>query len=258
LVVALVYEPPVHVSPLAEIHATETKRKPVVVELFTSEGCSTCPPADALLAKLSREQPVQDAEIIAIEEHVDYWNQQGWVDPFSSLEWTLRQQEYIAKFKEKEVYTPQMVVDGQRQFIGSREQEAQDAVQEAAQQEKAEIRLSAERSSATATLRVNVSVGELRKTDAVTPEVWLGITENDLGSVVKTGENAGRDLRHAAVLRWLRKVGVASGNGERSFVTNIEVKLKSSWKPENLHVVAFVQDKKTWRILGATSASVPN
>ena len=99
-------------------------RGAVVVELFTSEGCSTCPPADALLAQLEDEQFIDGAEVIALEEHVDYWNQQGWTDPFSAVEWTLRQQEYAAAFKVDGVYTPQMIVDGRSQFIGSRIREA--------------------------------------------------------------------------------------------------------------------------------------
>jgi pimeloyl-ACP methyl ester carboxylesterase len=109
LVTARHFKPTLDWSRPARPLAAKTKAQPVLVELFTSEGCSTCPPADALLARLEKDQPVEEAEIIAVEEHVDYWNQQGWMDPFSSAEWTLRQQQYISRFKEKSVYTPQMV-----------------------------------------------------------------------------------------------------------------------------------------------------
>src|SRR5260221_13588392 len=94
---------------------------PVVVELFTSEGCSSCPPADALLLKLMEKQRPEKAAIVALEEHVDYWDQLGWRDPFSSREWTGRQESYAATFSRGNVYTPQMVVDGRVEFVGSRE-----------------------------------------------------------------------------------------------------------------------------------------
>src|SRR5271155_970506 len=99
----------------AQTSAAEAVRKPVVVELFTSEGCSSCPPADALLQQLEQQQPVAGTQIIALEEHVDYWNHDGWIDPFSSPEWTFRQQTYVALVK-KDAYTPELVVNGRSQF----------------------------------------------------------------------------------------------------------------------------------------------
>jgi hypothetical protein len=235
--------------------------RPVIVELFTSEGCSTCPPADALLAELEARQPVQGAHVIALEEHVDYWNQQGWIDPYSSVEWTLRQQEYIAKFRENGVYTPQMVVDGQRQFVGSRQLEAEQAIQESANREKTDIAVTAQEPASDGTQQFNVRVGKLiGNTGRDTAETWLAVTEKNLESAVRGGENAGRDLHHASVLRMLRKVGAVTASGESSsaFEASPRVKFKPAWKRQNLQVVVFVQEKKTWRILGAASVGVAN
>src|SRR5215469_11023548 len=120
-------------KPLASNSSTQSAaltqtRTPVVVELFTSEGCSSCPPADEFLLRLEERQFVDGAEVIAIEEHVDYWNHDGWTDPFSSSEWTLRQRDYASAFKLGGVYTPQMVIDGREQLVGSRIQQVSTAV----------------------------------------------------------------------------------------------------------------------------------
>ncbi len=118
--------------------APEAGHKPVVVELFTSEGCSSCPPADALLQKLEAQQPVAGAEIIALEEHVDYWNHDGWIDAFSSPEWTQRQAVYTALSK-KDVYTPELVVDGKSQFVGNDEHEAEVEIEKASRHAKTDV-----------------------------------------------------------------------------------------------------------------------
>src|SRR5580704_8193677 len=128
----------------AQTSAPDAGRKPVVVELFTSEGCSSCPPADALLQQLQQQQPVAGVEIIAIEEHVDYWNHDGWIDPYSSSEWTQRQQTYAALVK-KDTYTPELVVDGRSQFVGSDAHQAGLEIEKAARSEKTEVAITAEK-----------------------------------------------------------------------------------------------------------------
>jgi hypothetical protein len=239
----------------AQTSAVEKNQRPVIVELFTSEGCSTCPPADALLARFEEQQPVDGAEIIALEEHVDYWNQQGWSDPFSASEWTLRQQEYVASFKGDAVYTPQMIVDGQNQFVGSRIREVMAGIGEASRSSKTNVVMAPITSGENRTQQVTVSVGKLvGGTDGDTAEVWLAVTEKGLQSDVSRGENAGKNLHHAAIVRWMRKVGVADGRKiPLSFAGNTSVKLKPAWNLENLRVVVFVQEKKSRRILGASS-----
>jgi len=233
--------------------------QPVIVELFTSEGCSSCPPADALLLKLESSPLVEGASIIALEEHVDYWNHEGWTDVYSSADWTLRQQEYVARFKEKEPYTPQMIVDGQSQLLGSQEVQARRAIQQAATQKKTEVELAVENSSPDGAQQLEVHVGKLTgNTDRDTAEVWLAVSEGGLQSDVGAGENAGKTLHHASVLRSLRKVGVATPTGESAFEASTRVRFKPEWRRRNLQVVVFVQEKKTMHILGAASVGVPN
>jgi hypothetical protein len=238
-------------------HNANPHAVPVVVELFTSEGCSSCPPADALLAKLEAEQPIANTQIIALEEHVDYWNNGGWMDPFSGREWTIRQEEYAGVLKNQNPYTPQIVVDGHTEFVGNREDAAREAIQKAAAQPKAHVMLSLSPSGKSGTQQVAVSVDHLtaaRHGDR--PEIWLAITEAGLHSAVSAGENAGNDLHHASVVRIFYKFGSINPNKEASFTGASTVRLNSSWKRQNLRVVAFVQDQKSRQILGAATARV--
>lgn len=232
---------------------------PVVVELFTSEGCSDCPPADALLQRMEK-QPVHGVEIITLEEHVDYWNQQGWVDPYSSMEWTTRQREYVAREHQDSPFTPEMVVDGESHFIGSNGREAQQAIMKAMSEAKTPVTIAPGQSDSKNSESFVVSVGKLAGSDAGdVAEVWLAVTEDGLHSSVTAGENAGHALSHAAVLRSLHKIGIAAANKEpNAFVGDPKVKLNSSWKRENLRLVVFVQEKKSMKILGAAAASIAN
>jgi len=242
----------------AQTPTTESPRKPVIVELFTSEGCSTCPPADALLQKLEEQQPVAGADVVALEEHVTYWNQLGWTDPYSSLEWTQRQVAYKEFFKTNEVYTPQMVVDGRAQFVGSSEQDAALAIGKAAQHVQTDLTIAPDKSDAKGAQQFSVKVGKLAgNTAGDAAEVWLAVTEDGLQSSVNRGENSGHTLRHVATLRSLHKIGVADPNGgAASFTSDPRVKFDSHWNPNNLHVVVFVQEKKSRQILGAASVKV--
>src|SRR6266852_6583824 len=125
----------------ASSRTPETTRIPVVVELFTSEGCSSCPPADALLARLAEGQLDANMQLIALEEHVDYWNDLGWIDPFSSREWTSRQYVYAGALGNGNAYTPQMVVDGTVEFVGSHSQKARETILKAAVKTKIPVML---------------------------------------------------------------------------------------------------------------------
>ncbi|MHB8501122.1 MAG: DUF1223 domain-containing protein [Candidatus Acidiferrales bacterium] len=243
----------------AKAQAADAKagRIPVVVELFTSEGCSSCPPADALLSKLEEVQPVTGAEIFGLEEHVDYWNHDGWEDVYSSPEWTLRQQEYVARFKGNSPFTPQMIVDGQSAFVGTNSHEAIAAIQEAAHRAKANISITAENSAKSDAGRFEVRVGNVAGlADREAADVWIAVTEDGLQTAVGAGENAGKDVRHAAVVRSLHKIGSMPAKDSSTFVVNQQVKYKSKWKKENLRVVVFVQERKSLHILGAAAARV--
>jgi hypothetical protein len=244
----------------ADTKAQPGVRVPVVLELFTSEGCSSCPPADALLAKMEEQQPVSGAEIIALEEHVDYWDQQGWVDPFSSGQWTQRQQIYAYGFGDHSVYTPELVVNGRAAFVGSHEGDAYRAVMNAAAQPRTVMSITVLPSEKRDHARVKIEIGKLQGAQAGdAAEVWVAITETALHSAVAAGENSGHDLHHAAVVRWLRKTGAADSNGAATFTGESDVKLESGWKRANLRVVAFVQEKRSRHILGAASVRIePN
>jgi hypothetical protein len=231
-------------------------RTPVIVELFTSEGCSSCPPADQFLAKLETEQPIGNAEVIALEEHVDYWDNLGWIDPFSSDSATIRQYTYAGAIGNGHAYTPQMVIDGQDEFVGSRERLARVVIERAATRKKAEVSVIVGQSAPDGTQTFEIKIGALPgSTTGDKAEVWMAITETGLHSYVKRGENAGEDLHHAAIVRKLRKLGAAAPAGETAYATREKVKLDRSWKGENARVVIFVQEQKSKRILAAGSVA---
>jgi hypothetical protein len=225
--------------------------KPVVVELFTSEGCSDCPPAESIAVKME-QQPLAGVDLIVIEEHVTYWNQYGWFDPFSSADWTTRQEEYVGKLPKPQPYTPEMVIDGEAQFPGSDMQKAQDAVNTAMNSPETQVTITQDKSDAKEG-DFKISVGKLEGSDpGDTPEVWVAVTEDGLHSSVNAGENAGHTLYHAAVLRYLHKIGTAQGSGDAAFTGDARVKFNSKWNAKDLNIVAFVQDKKSLKIVGAT------
>jgi hypothetical protein len=232
-----------------------TTKPIVVVELFTSEGCSSCPPADAVLTQLVLRQPVADAEVLALGEHVDYWDQLGWRDPFSSDAYSSRQSTYDARvFHHQGVYTPQLVVDGQLERVGSDVGAVQRAVTQAARAPKATVDV-AEFPASDRDLRVHVHVNVPPSlTLPQSTDVVVAITEDNLVSEVRRGENAGRTLRHSAVLRSSTLVGTLSPE-EREWSTSASVTVAPEWKAANLRIMSFLQERESRRIVGAGAAS---
>jgi hypothetical protein len=229
-------------------------RAPVVVELFTSEGCSSCPPADALLAALDTRQPFGSAEIIAIEEHVTYWDEQGWKDPFSSSSWTTRQYDYAGSLHNGNPYTPQMVVDGTAGFVGSGGIKARQEIEKAAAIPKAKVEISEVSPIQNNSVALKISVEKLLSAAPKdTAEVILAVTESGLHSSVKAGENVGKELQHSQVLRELKVIGVVGKNGQEGFAAQPVVKLDSKWNVGNLRAVVLVQERKSRHILAAAA-----
>ncbi len=237
--------------------SSEEKRTPVIVELFTSEGCSSCPPADEVLSRLEQAQPVRGAQVIALGQHVDYWNQLGWADPYSSAEFSARQSEYAESFGSGRIYTPQMVVDGQTEFVGSSLSRAQDAIARAARSPKAAIELALERAQPGTGLNafpLRVRVANFPALSAGdSAEVFLAITEGGLYSNVSRGENAGRRLSHSAVVRKLDRIGKITSQAGQTFASDATIRVERGWRLESLRAVVFVQERASRRILGAAA-----
>jgi hypothetical protein len=226
------------------------------MELFTSEGCSSCPPADALLEKLDRSQPVSGAELIVLSEHVDYWNDVGWKDPYSSREYSERQSAYAAQFGLGGIYTPQMVVDGHYELVGSDEQQAIRAVEKALKLEKMQLMLSLFHIEEPNKLGVRVETGPQPSTLAAkSANVFLAVADESDESRVIRGENAGRTLKHVAVLRDLVPVGKV-GRTE-NFSRNVMLSLDSGNR-RDLRIVGIIQEPNAGRVLGAGSVRLSN
>ena len=220
---------------------------PVFVELFTAEGCSSCPPADVLLQKLDA-QPLPSVQLIVLSEHVDYWNQGGWKDPYSSAFFSQRQSTYAKLMRIDSVYTPQMVVDGTREFVGSDISAAQKAIEESRNREKIPVDLGVV-SLANGVLHARLEIGSLPDSLHVrSADVYAALALNHAESQVLRGENEGRRLQHVAVVRSITKVGTVGRNKNLAEDTSIKL---AGIEPANLRVVVFVQDSASGRVLGA-------
>ena len=218
---------------LGQSGPSATPPVPVVVELFTSEGCSSCPPADAFLIDLATKVSVPGVSVITLSEHVDYWDHDGWRDPFSSAAFTARQTAYADRGG-ADVYTPEMVVDGETAFIGSDRAAARSAIIKAASKPKAPVVL-AWTSTASPTASIAMAPNPVTRRASIV----MAITEDGLHSSVSRGENAGRTIAHTSVTRQLSVVGQTSADG--SFHLELPVKIDPAWNRHALRVVVFAQ-----------------
>jgi hypothetical protein len=184
---------------------------PLVIELFTSQGCSSCPPADRLLSKLA----AGDAHLAPLSFHVDYWNDLGWVDPFSAASWTDRQRAYSTALGDNRVYTPELVVAGAKGMVGSSAQAVTEAIAAAPRPDLLAV-------------TAKWSDGQLEVTTKAA-DVWVAVWEDGTQTKVTRGENAGETLGSDRVVRRLERV--ADGHAV--------VKLDPSWR--NVGAVAFAQ-----------------
>jgi hypothetical protein len=238
-------------DPARDASAPASSEVPVLVELFTSEGCSSCPPADDVLARLERAQPVPEAYVVPLAFHVDYWDDLGWPDPFASSASTARQRSYAALGGG--TYTPQAVVDGRAQMVGSRAGGLERAVAQAALRAHAPLSIDVWPSDDD-TLQVSAHVGPIPQDgrDAAGVEVLFALTQAKARVAVPRGENAGRTLDHTAIVRELRvagPVGVSGGD------VGVVLHPRGLVLPD-LRVVAFVQRRVDRAVLGAATRTV--
>jgi hypothetical protein len=224
-------------------------RVPVLVELFTSEGCSSCPPADALLAELAGARGVPGVDVVPLSLHVDYWNRLGWMDPFSSAAFSERQAAYARSGR---IYTPQMVVDGTAELLGSDAARARAAIRAASREQKLPFVLGVA-TSGTSSVAVHVAAPPL-PAGSSPADLLVALTEDGLTSDVARGENAGRKLPHAAVVRALERVSRATADAPLS--ADRTMKVDGTWRRDALNVVAFLQER-SGRVVAVARATLP-
>lgn len=233
------------VSPV--VRAAEKGAEPfALIELFTSEGCSSCPPADILLSKLAASAQQQGLHIYPISLHVDYWNRLGWRDPFSQKQFTQRQQDYAQFFNADGVATPQFVINGSRYVLSADSQKLQRLVNQALSEE-----VSAVLGLSLHTVTENkLRVAFVYEGDLIDKLVHVVLIERTVDMDVASGENAGRKLRHNNVARQWQTLNLAEARGE----VDLNFTHVKPW--EDFFVIAFVQDAQSMEILAASAIDI--
>jgi hypothetical protein len=239
------------------VAADNAPTTPILVELFTSKGCSSCPPADALLEKMDTLQPIPETQVIVLSEHVDYWNHDGLTDPFSSASITDRQSAYVRALGLKSPYTPQFLVDGTKELQAHNNEQVVQLLQKAASAPKVPMRLGSVRAEPGNPAIVQGRVESDVSSEKHKADVFVAIALDHAESQVSRGENSGHHLSHVAVVTELTKVGKLEPG--KSLGQDFRVKLKLPGPgPINLRIVAFAQESGPGKVIGVVlkSASV--
>lgn len=237
------------VSFAAVVCAAQEPRSAILLELFTSEGCSSCPPADALLTKIDHEQPIKNAELIVLSEHVDYWNHGGWTDPYSSAAFSSRQQRYAALLHAEDIYTPQLVIDGSSQLVGSDWPKIHGALQRS---DPAARKLAIELKGSDTGRGKTVSILIRPQAEVSMGDVYVALAADYTETTVQGGENAGHRLAHTAVASSIKKIGSISAGA--SFTGDFKIPSQTTRVPTR--VVVFVQNSRTGRVLGVSQVKM--
>ncbi len=210
-----------------------------IVELFTSEGCSSCPPADKLISKLESENKT----VYVLSYHVDYWDRLGWKDPFSQSDFTERQRKYAEQFNLQSIYTPQVVINGAEEFVGSDAQRLHTALSQAKSLDTMNIQI--ERKDLT-----TLTLTYISKT-TVPALMQIALVQPQATTEVKRGENKGRTLQHVNVVLQLTTINTVAAS------TPIEIKIPMELQATAFKAIIFLQAKKGNRITAASSVQLP-
>ena len=237
-------------NPASASQPASADAHPVLVELFTSEGCSSCPPADLMIQKLDELQPIPGAQLIVLSEHVTYWDHDGWKDPNSSSALTDRQATYETALKEPSSYTPQIIVDGTEQIqINYPQQHMTDIFEKAAAAPKIPVRISEVTVAAGSPTVLRARIETDVNSEKHSADVYVAVALDHVESQVLKGENGGKHLIHVAVVQQLTKVGKLSKG--KNFSQDVQLKLAPGTDPKNVRLVAFVQESGPSTVLGA-------
>jgi len=233
------------------IHSADSThgKTPILIELFTSEGCSSCPPADVWLQSLDASQPISGAELIVLSEHVDYWDHDGWKDPYSLALFTNRQSGYVRAMGLSTAYTPQAIVNGISELRLSEPQQIRQVLvkETSAAQVPVIIGALSVEGSRPRVLRAHIDVnGEQERQNA---DIFAAVALDHAESQVAHGENGGKRLTHVAVVEELFKIGKLEKG--KTFSHDLQVKLRSDMDAGNLRLIVFVQEPEVGRVLGA-------